>query len=65
VEAPEPAASFDDFLTRLEVVPWFTNLGCPTSDDARVERMAAWEDWPGPDESTVAEMFLRHQEGAA
>jgi hypothetical protein len=59
---PDIPASVSDLLAALEVVPWFANLGRPTPDDAGVQRMAAWEDWPGPEEPTVAEMSLRHQE---
>lgn len=62
MEVPKPAALLDDFLAGLEVVPWFRNLGRPTPEDAGVERLAAWEDWAGPEEPTVVEMSLRHQE---
>lgn len=59
-EALGPSVS--DFLEGLEAVPWFSATGRPTSPDAGVERMSAWEDWPGPEEPTIGKLSFRHQD---
>jgi hypothetical protein len=56
-----PGPTVEDFLAQLEAVPWFSNIGGTTPPDAGVERIFAWEDWPGPLEPAVDELFLRHQ----
>ena len=59
---PDTPSSVSDLLAELEVIPWFSNLGRPTPDDAGVARMATWEDWPGPEEPTITEMSYQQQE---
>ena len=60
-DAPDTSALVADFLAQLEDVPWFGNIGHPVPGDAGVERIFAWEEWPGPEEPTIAELSLRHQ----
>jgi hypothetical protein len=57
-----PRLTVGDFLAQLEAVPWFSNIGRPTPPGAGVERMAAWEDWPGPEEPAIGVLSFRHQE---
>jgi hypothetical protein len=56
-----PGPTVDDFLVQLAAVPWFSNIGRTTPPDAGVERISAWEDWPGPEEPAITELSLRHQ----
>jgi hypothetical protein len=57
-----PGPTVGDFLAQLEAVPWFSNLGRPTPPDAGVERISAWDAWPGPEEPAIGELSFRHQE---
>ena len=61
MDAVPEVATLDDFLAQLEAVPWFSNISRATLADARVERIFAWDEWPGPEEPAIAELSLRHQ----
>jgi hypothetical protein len=60
--SPAIAPTVEAFLAQLENVSWFSNLGAPTPPDARVVRMLTWDDWPGPEEPAVLELFAREHE---
>ncbi len=60
LEVPGPTVG--DFLAQLETVPWFCNTGRPARPDATVERISAWEEWPGPEEPAIGELSFRHQD---
>ena len=53
--------SVEDFLAKVESLPWFRNLGQPNPSDSRVKRIYRWEDWPGPEEPSVSELAFRQQ----
>lgn len=55
-------AAVAEFLKRLEVVPWFSQLGKPGPEVVEVETISTWEEWPGPEEWNVAELSERLQE---
>jgi hypothetical protein len=57
-----PGPTVGDFLAQLEAVPWFSSTGRPMPPDLGVERMSAWEDWPGPEEPAIRELSFQHQE---
>ena len=42
--------SVETFLRQLETIPWFANLGKPTSRDEEVFRIYHWHTWPGPED---------------
>jgi len=57
-----PGPTVGDFLAQLESVPWFSNIGRRTPPDAGVERLSAWEQWPGPEEPAIEKLSSQHQE---
>lgn len=58
----EIATTLAVFLAQLELVPWFCNLGHPIPADAGVERIFAWDEWPGPEEPAIGELHFLQQE---
>lgn len=54
--------SVPEFIAQLEQVPWFRNLGHPLPADADVERIFAWDDWPGPEEPAILELHTQQQD---
>ena len=56
--------SLKDFLSRLEVTPWFSRLGTQADADpsgSMTSWMATWDDWPGPEVHRVIELHTRQQ----
>src|SRR4051794_21980377 len=53
--------SFDEFLAQLREIPWFADIGRPIPADFQAGRIGRWEEWPGPEEPSVAILFERHQ----
>jgi hypothetical protein len=65
IKMSDPAGSsstIDGFLAQLRGIPWFANLGRPSPEDSAVGRIDRWEDWPGPEEPSVAALHERQQE---
>jgi hypothetical protein len=54
--------TLDAFLTLLDRIPWFANLGQPHDLDREVDRIAGWDDWGGPETLGASAM---NQEGVA
>ncbi len=44
------------FLKALEDIPWFANIGKPLPEGSTCKQIHNWDDWPGPEEPSVAEM---------
>jgi hypothetical protein len=60
----QPAESDQDverFISGLESIPWFRNIGKPTPSDAGVERICSWDEWPGPEEPGISALSDRQQ----
>jgi len=53
--------SLEAYLRQLEAIPWFSRIGQPLEAQAGVERLRGWEDWPGPHDRGVDELFWRQQ----
>jgi hypothetical protein len=52
----------ETFLSQLENVPWFENIGKKIDPNAKVERIWSWAEWPGPEEASVIGMHLQLQD---
>jgi hypothetical protein len=54
--------SVNEFLRRLNEVPWFSALGDPVSEQG-VPRINNWEEWKGPESAggEVIALSIRHQ----
>lgn len=50
-----------DYLQQLAALPWFSQLGKPLSDAAACRQIFSWDEWPGPEEQSVAEIAQSHQ----
>src|SRR5262249_37511578 len=48
------------FIEQLDAIPWFANLGEPSSRDQEVFRIYHWDTWPGPEDpgSAMQRAFL-------
>ncbi len=44
------------FLNTLEDIPWFANIGKPLPEGSTSKRIHSWDEWPGPEEPSVAEV---------
>jgi hypothetical protein len=51
----------EDYLRQLRSIPWFSNLGKPTSQPLLHKAIHCWEEWLGPEDNAVCEMHLRQQ----
>lgn len=60
-QAEHTDSAVGKFLADLESIPWFKNIGRPLPPDAVAERLRRWEDWLGPEEPAVLELFDRQQ----
>ncbi|QDV15618.1 hypothetical protein Pan153_02340 [Gimesia panareensis] len=49
------------FISEIEQVPWFDNLGRPPQQDGPAAQIHAWEEWSGPEEPSVIGMHERQQ----
>lgn len=54
-------ARLDEFLVQLREIPWFARVGRTDPSDSRVVRLSRWEDWPGPQEPSIAVLNERQQ----
>ena len=50
-----------DFLAELERIPWFENIGKDVSPTAHVEQIHEWQEWPGPEDSSLDEAGVWQQ----
>lgn len=61
-EPTDTTPPLTDFLTQLESIPWFSNIGKPVDAASSVERIYDWNEWPGPNEASIIELSWRQQD---
>ncbi|HTU18439.1 MAG TPA: WD40 repeat domain-containing protein [Gemmataceae bacterium] len=53
--------SVNGLIARLKKIHWFANVGKPNRHDPSIVRIRDWEEWPGPEDASVADHAARYQ----
>src|SRR5580704_9973986 len=61
-DPPENMSFAADFLSQLEAIPWFGNIGKPVEAGLNVERIYSWEEWPGSEDPSILALATGQQD---